>query len=554
MNKNATDLIRKVEREVLDTYHRTFALLRRSQKVAIVNLLRIHGNSLREMRRSYAASTDTAIITRLNALTAGTTQAIRWALTETEANGDNYTVATPQLDRETMDLWVWATNYMSLAADHIAWSRGVLAAAVDENTRTISFHPSRDYDHSFFIGQLFSWQKQFEYFLTSAPAPALAALYREWTRRMRRDESGIHIPPDFATRIRPMGTLLEWARSRILPEIDAESDFAGYTLREFCRVYAVLWTHAFCICAFEDAYDQRYGETHDLGSSCFTMPAKEAYEWLARGCDLSKTIVSEIVKDLAFNHASIHSSFAFQPIVMTSDQWVVISPRVFMTTDPYRMLSGALQSGKRRHCYEAIANSLEASRVEQIANAFSTRGFTVAQKHRLSSNRRTGTPDLVVYSDGDNELLLIEYKHSISPPEPAMVAKRLMEADKWVSRLLLYRDLLSRDRQARARLGCRVPTGPSYLLLLYGFPMMMPLGTTGDVAVGDWTSVHEIITENPRLTLSGLWRWAKERPDVAHLSKAATNVFQEIKVGEWTYVHPVIALEDGDYRQRQGRP
>jgi len=542
------EVIRRVERGVLDTYHSTFGLPRYAQESSVESVLTVYCNSLHHLQGLPPESlTDTEFTSYLRVLENGAMQALRWILAESSIERESNVPDLSIIAKETIEFMTWGASYKSLATDHIAWSRGVLSGSADIDKKQITFKPKSEYDLSFFLGQTSSWQKWIAYVDARRPLPALSRICAMWTKSMRRDQRSIDIDPDFAVRTEENEAVVRWTRNETFPGAAPAFDLGAYTFEDFCRVYAAIFIHSWCINEFENDYARTHGKENDWGSAPFVMPMVDASNWFAAASDIPVERVRAILNQLTFNASSIHSSFAFQPLIQTREGTLAFSPGGFCRGDPYRMLAGSLNVGERRRYYETLVGPLEQSRVDQIAASFKSRGFIALPRQTLTGADGSGTPDLLVYSPKDGEVLVVEYKHSISPPEPAMVANRLREVDGWVTKLITYRRLLLEDKMLKENTGICASVERTHLLLLYGFPMLIPVGKIDEVAMGDWVSLAELVTQAKSFSLSGLWHWAKRRPDVAHLTRAATYAEQRIPVGDWTYIRSVIGLASANY-------
>jgi hypothetical protein len=141
-------VITRIEQELPDTRHRSFALLRLPEDQAITRLLKVAGDILRECSPSNEALglPPLGLHTFSSTLLGGLSHCIRWVcqdcLVGQAAQGPNW----QQEDRDAAELLHWGINYARLTADHIAWRHDLIKAHADPTTRMIIFEPAWEMD------------------------------------------------------------------------------------------------------------------------------------------------------------------------------------------------------------------------------------------------------------------------------------------------------------------------------------------------------------------------------------------------------------------------
>jgi hypothetical protein len=197
-----------------------------------------------------------------------------------------------------------------------------------------------------------------------------------------------------------------------------------------------------------------------------------------------------------------------------------------------------LTSGSGRQAYERIANALERFHIGQIAKALEGCGLAVVrEKTFVTPAGERLTPDFVVADHSGADVILADFKNALAATAVAEVTNRLREYNKGLAQVERYVDRFSRFPELlNGTWG--LPRSPGQIrgLLLFRVPMPLPVARSRLVEVDHWCSLQSRLGSlvNPRAH--------DVLPPSAQIQTHDLPKFkvQEIKVGEWTYLHSVL--------------
>src|SRR5260370_1345752 len=154
-----TEIIRRVEQDILDPEFRKFNLRRRRSMLAVGHLLKVFGDSVRDLNRGIGVETFEQARFRVNFMTYALGHCLRW-LAESQVSS----IAFPDerwetIDNEAAEFLRWGIEYTFIANDHTAWSRGLMTASVDHATSRIAFRFTKDTAPAFFVRPIEAQQR-----------------------------------------------------------------------------------------------------------------------------------------------------------------------------------------------------------------------------------------------------------------------------------------------------------------------------------------------------------------------------------------------------------
>ena len=155
------------------------------------------------------------------------------------------------------------------------------------------------------------------------------------------------------------------------------------------------------------------------------------------------------------------------------------------------------------------------------------------------------TPDFVIWEPGSDRILVIDYKHAMEASGPVEVGNRLSDFSKWIKRVGDYKAFFSSNWGVlKDKLGRTLRQAPAAIdgLILSRWPLALPATECGDVAVADWDGFQRFLSTSESCPVGSLLEWAATRPDIQRPSQV-TEVSQEIRVGDWTYVRTAISVK-----------
>ena len=149
------DVLRKIEREVLDNHYQQFSLLLQNEGTALEGLFRCYATILRDLRSGKIPKpSDDAKFQTANEGLRGLGHCLRWVKERCPSTLLVQTPATEVLASEALELLRWGVDYDPIWNQHSAYSRGLVDTHVDERNKSITFLPRRDIDPHYFCTQI----------------------------------------------------------------------------------------------------------------------------------------------------------------------------------------------------------------------------------------------------------------------------------------------------------------------------------------------------------------------------------------------------------------
>jgi hypothetical protein len=137
--------------------------------------------------------------------------------------------------------------------------------------------------------------------------------------------------------------------------------------------------------------------------------------------------------------------------------------------------------------------------------------------------------------------LIIDAKYAMPPFGPLGVRHDLREAEKWKSRMFDYvsvfqktPDLLKQHFNTAVHDDVRI-----FGLIMLRWPFPVPIDFREGMYGIDWPSLQNHLTSGDARSLSGIFAWARSRPDLA-LPESLEWRQKSLTAGEWTYQYSVL--------------
>lgn len=205
-----------------------------------------------------------------------------------------------------------------------------------------------------------------------------------------------------------------------LPEISPNTQFNGFTLGQFDRVWAGLWLWSFIV---QLDYVRRVisrEKQHEVWPTQVNRTV-EVVSVLSRACGVDPTTTERILRTLALDSRIPAPDIWLQPLVFGNDT-VAWSARTFIVSRPRRNLLRLLaRTGQSNEVADAVGQ-LAAPTANRFAAKLQKYGFVVATGINISNASEAGEMDLVAWSKAArNQLLVVECKGSLPPDEVAEV-------------------------------------------------------------------------------------------------------------------------------------
>jgi hypothetical protein len=434
-------------------------------------------------------------------------------------------------------------QYYRLSIDHILWSRNMLQANLDVTNKVVKFSAFSNFDSAFLLAQHSDNQRALETLHNALPIQELQRDFERWQRHFKVVDGGFSFAEDVARQLASYPAVLHWLETGVLPGIQANEDLGGYSLDEFRRFLAALFINCNFWMWVEDGFDELFGSEHDFGTSMLTLPDSAMMQYLQRMSGLRIDVVKAIVRVLTYDASNFHASLTNQPFVQSADKRLFLLPRLIALSNPGRMLVGAMNKGVSRQVYDKLIESLSQVALAEIASVFQGLGLEVWQEKKIPSNQRKFlTPDLIVLDRAKGELLVADYKHSLSPVGPSEVVYKLAELEKGLKQVRSYLSVMSTPANWSTEIQS-LEINKIMGLLIFGYPMVIPMRVDPEIVVVNKFSLYEQLTPQLFTTLSSLIDWAKTRPELAFQPGRLREYEWEVRVSDWTYKRSMHGVE-----------
>jgi hypothetical protein len=448
-----------------------------------------------------------------------------------------------ELDREALEFLVWGMQYHTLSADHIVWSRSMLQANLDMTNKVVKFSAFSNFDSAFLLAQQSDDQRALETFHNALPIQELQRDFERWRRHFKVVDGGFNFAEDAARQLASYPAVLHWLETGVLPGVQANEDLGGYSLDEFRRFFAALFMNCNFWTWVEDGFDELFGAEHDFGTSMLTLPHSAMMQYLQHMSGLRIEAVKALVRALTYDASNFHASLTNQPFVQSSDKRLFLLPRLIAHVNPGRMLVGAMNKGVGRQAYDKLIEPLSRVALAEIASVFQGLGLEVWQEKKIPSNHgKFITPDLIVLDRAKGELLVADYKHSLSPVGPSEVVYKLVELEKGLKQVRGYLSVMRTPANWPAEIQS-LEINKIMGLLIFGYPMVIPMRVDPEIVVVNKFSLYEQLTPQLFTTLSSLIGWAKTRPELPFQPGRLREHEWEVRVSDWTYKRSMHVAE-----------
>jgi hypothetical protein len=524
-------LIRMVEHTVLDQAHKRYALVKEPLDVALRHILRVALHILRS-KKNLSHLEPVAAHLWLAQFLKAVSFALRWAYLECPRDLGSTATPSEKLDEAAQYLiFEWGMPYVELAADHIAWSNGLMPAEIIESERLITFGPAPSFDIAGFSEQYETEVQLMGAEFSEFPSSEFQALFNEWQQHAKWTAVGLEFDPAFVRLHSGFHHLVEWMSKHLFRELDDSVSLGMYSLGELRHFLAVALGIARCIETLESAVDDRLGPNKAMGSWIFAMSAKSAVRWYAAASAMSEQTVEAMLDDLTGDLSRFHFSVAATPIVRFGDE-VLIGQRLLAALRPAHFVARALTVGSGRKRYDHVSTLLERARLDVIEARLRNGGIHVLREQSFArSGNIRFAPDLVLWDDSRTTVVIIDFKNSLSATGAADVVNRMREYRKGVAQIERY---LKHFREEPALLTKYVGAASDDLTisggLLFWTPLALPIPRHAEIVLDSWPALLARVGSDEAISLDDLR--PKLGGDVLHGFSIEPR---DLCVGEWHY-------------------
>jgi len=541
------DVLRKIEREVLDKHYQQFSLLIQNEGTALKSLFGCYATILRDLRSGKIPKpSDDAKAQTANEGLRGLGHCLRWVKERCPSTLLVRTPAPDVLASAALELLRWGVAYDPIWNQHSAYSRGLVDIHVDERNKSITFLPRCGIDPHYFCTQIEAKKAHDERLASARPDSKLSALSKTWCKSVKSSGQGMCFDGAIVRASGAIDLAFSWMEKACLPEIAGATRLLDCTVGDLRRVLATLYVYSLFVTKLEDVSDAQSALGLVLPPYVMAYGRDHMIDWLAGLSGVPVANVDAILSVLTFDPACSHVTVAQQPFVSSGDGRLFFLPRMVLFLNLPLMYGGALNKrATGRAVYAQTINRIESAGVGSIAQEI--RGavrntIQVAQQRKFQMpDGQEIEPDMVVVWDSEPAVLVIDVKFSTPPFGPADIHRDLEEMAKWKNRMSEYVSslqsnpgVLGQHFQWTSQRNITV-----FGLILPRWPLPIPVDFPGQIGAVDWPSLKAHIQQSHPSSIYELMMWTKKRPDVA-VPVALAWLAKDVQVGEWKYRYSVL--------------
>jgi hypothetical protein len=550
MESSDTQIIRYVEDNVLDQKYKQYPFFYRQSDITIPYLLKILGGldrSIDTIEEGISLYRRRSIIQNiLNAIS----HSLRW-ISKSEGQVLLPPTYGKQIEEEAMEALGWGVSYAMLVQDHVAFSRDELIGKVDVNNKTISFEHRVDFDPFILLTQAASEELHTASIFDLLPIKELGKEFNPWVKRFASRLSVTNTDWQIKSDETSYQAVLSWINQIVWPELPSSLDLGGYSLDDYRRLVASIYLHGLFFSWLEDYIDDRYDTDQEANSVVIADTEHGMAMRLSKLSGVPPASIRAILNDLIFDPTYFHSLITMQPFVRSKNRRIYFLARLIAMLDFSRMLATAVNRKHKRHIYERLVNSLEQANLDIIESKLRSLGFVVLREKRISDSKGAViTPDFLIFDSQSKELVVVDYKHTLAPIGAAEVLTKsntIKEGKEGFLQLRKYLDFLRNNNSSLQSLGINVGNLDKLRgILLFRWPMALPVSRTSDVLLTDWVSLSNFLVKGGKVTLPELFHWVEHRPDLSVNPNVWTPLHHQIEVDDWTYNHLILVQDAHD--------
>jgi len=420
-------ILREIECKIIDRHHLNYPLLQRNVNDVILALLRCYGDIVRSLRNgSIPKDGDDARHQTANKGFRGLPHCIRWVQSQCPRLIFVPSPGEQQLSEEALELLRWGVEYDPLYNQHTAYSRRIngqrfVEAEVDKGNKTITFLPCENIDPLFFISQIEAKKADGNRQASSDLDQELAERSKAWFQSANVGQDGI-LRFDDKT-IASSGVLdaaIEWLQGSCLPELNDSDQLGNFSAGDLRRVLAAFHISSLFCTKFEDDSDQRTKNHNGILTHVLSWRICKLIDWLHEITSVDQCKLKSMLPIFIFDGEPERVTVAHKPLILGADNRVFLSPRIFLMLPLSEMVVGALNlNTDGKGSYDSISNSIEKGVVrkltDEIHREFPQGSQIVSERTFTLSNDRTITPDILLLSADQSELLVIDVKNATPP-------------------------------------------------------------------------------------------------------------------------------------------
>lgn len=181
-------LIRKIENELLDCEYKKYAILHRSNDLALGYLLKIYGDISRDLTNFPNDYTEQMINMIVTLMERGLAHCIRWILRSTSSSDRKVLpsevprVNNTALNNEAAEFLTFGREYHTIFMDHVAWSRDAMNVSIDQTSKIVRFSNKPNLDWGFYESQFQASNEEIRRYHEGVPLSNFLEDLKKWMR------------------------------------------------------------------------------------------------------------------------------------------------------------------------------------------------------------------------------------------------------------------------------------------------------------------------------------------------------------------------------------
>ncbi len=450
--QQAEPFLRKVEREVLDSFHESMPLWTRASDVATFGLLAAYDSLFLPLMHLTPELSNPGGILRAKYIQEGLVQALRWLL---ERDGQ---LAARSVDDKTVisDAGYFldhATAYAVVADHHRSLGYGFVSAAVDETNRIVRFDGSGNTEAWMnAAGQVEAFHKT----MTARPIRRLESLSRLGAQIRRLIKSLDHGTESSCIQIHDPNALnhedflaFTQAMHDSEPiELPEDADLAGFTVADYEQFWSAIlrWSIASLV-LYTQAPDPRVVYPTQI------VNRSEFESHMSSLTKLPIDILQCIITRLSFA-STIKSPDCFLQPLIVSDESIAWSPRLVLACRHRRnMLKLMAKTSELKASADNLIGAGESVLLHEFRHCLVKRGYQLKFNTPIGSAQGKGEIDMLAWTNrAPKQVLVIEAKALLPTDEIGEVAdltKKVLGGQEQLRRAIRILGDLSVESKSR---------------------------------------------------------------------------------------------------------
>lgn len=430
LRRISMSVIRDIE-NIIDHYHENHAVLKKQRNQALLDTLRVFEDACRLSSLSMAVVASDMMEGVHRAYMDALNIAIQWIYSECPNNDDSVSM---QLSSETYQavsdlLLNHAVPYSGICAGYIGYSRKQFSVEVQGNNVTFISDKKQDELFCANMAELYSKRKKTPYPSISIPSEIIEII----TKAVHFKDGRIcyELTSEVLNAFKPFAEM-QWEATSTLPK---EWEFDRFTLDDYKKVWIIIDT--LCMIHFNACINSNV-QGCAVEDNIIVINRNSLVNSLKTLSTVSEEVIDRILSFITYNPNIKNTDIMYQPIVELDKYRVVITPHLFMSSNPERNLMAIINKSKdRKHSIEV--NQLENLMLGRIKNQIPITENLIVCSH-VDIGAELPDIDFGLYDKTTNSAIICELKWLIEADSPQEVFAREDDIERGCQQI---RDIMS---------------------------------------------------------------------------------------------------------------